>query len=35
MSTPTESHDLTAKRVSGDEAISEVIAARAALAKAK
>lgn len=35
MNTPSESHDLTAKRVSGDEAISEVIAARAALAKVK
>ena len=35
MNTPSESHDLTAKRVSGDEAISEVISARAALAKVK
>lgn len=35
MSTHNPGHDLTAKRVTGEEAIGEVISARAALAKAK
>lgn len=35
MNRPPESHDLTARRVTGDEAIGEVVAARAALAKVK
>ena len=35
MNPPPESHDLTTRRVTGDEAIGEVVAARAALAKVK